>query len=578
MDSLESKRKFIIWAILLIGFLVRIYRIDWGLPAEYWADEDVILSYSAYIGLTKSLNPYTFGYSSLIFYVGTLIGFVDWIILNLAGANVDWDFLWSSYFADYTIVVLSARIFLALVGVLTVYLTYRIGEKVSEKVGLISALLVALSPLAIVETRRYGGDGLMGLFTTLSLLFTTKFINSNKFKDAILSSVFAGFALGTKYYGGAVIISLWVAMLIKQKSLIKTLKSRNFWVSIVVLLGSFLLSSPYILVHPKLFIKFFGHNILHAVGGHLGFEHSPPAYWTGLTHIAYSISLVGLLIAIGVIVYHLTKPHPKITPIAAFPLLFYILTAFWKTSFARYFYVVTPPMAILAACGLNYLWNKAKFLSVVLVIASVAQLVIWDYAILRYISLPSSEEIVKKWITEHIPPDEKIATISPKSPFAPTKEYLLQRLRNSRTAAEVDTLKYKSLLRFSCQNPQRDMLFISPYHTRKRQYTLFTRIKNKAKHILKIKTTPNQSPAANVEELIKNYGANYFLAQSLYYLRHLAAPDYYPNYVKFYKKLFKQKPLFETGNEYITARELPPLKVMLKAKVAGQKYKIFKLE
>ncbi|HDG67984.1 MAG TPA: phospholipid carrier-dependent glycosyltransferase, partial [candidate division Zixibacteria bacterium] len=200
LDSLGSKRKFIIWAILLIGLFVRIYQIDWGLPAEYWADEDVILSYSAYIGVTKSLNPYTFGYSSLIFYVGTLIGFVDWVILNLAGANVDWDFLWSSYFADYTIIVLSARIFLASVGVLTVYLTYRIGEKVSEKVGLISALLVALSPLAIVETRRYSADGLMGLFTTLSLLFTIKFVDSNKSKDAILSSIFAGFALGTKYY------------------------------------------------------------------------------------------------------------------------------------------------------------------------------------------------------------------------------------------------------------------------------------------------------------------------------------------------------------------------------------------
>jgi len=44
------------------------------------------------------------------------------------------------------------------------------------------------------------------------------------------------------------------------------------------------------------------------------------------------------------------------------------------------------------------------------------------------------------------------------------------------------------------------------------------------------------------------------------------------------QKVFKQKPLFEVGNEFLTTRELPPLKVMLTAKVAGQKYKIFKLQ
>ena len=524
------------------------------------------------------MNPYTFGYSSLIFYVGTLIGFVDWAILNLAGANVDWDFLWSSYFANYTIIVLSARIFLALVGVLTVYLTYRIGEKVNEKVGLISALLVALSPLAIVETRRYGGDGLMGLFTALSLLFTIKFVDSDKFKDTILSSIFAGFALGTKYYGGAVIISLWVAMLIKEKSLIKTLKSRNFWISVAVLLGSFLLSSPYILVHPKLFIKFFGHNILHAVGGHLGFEHSPPAYWTGLTHIAYSISLVGLLIAIVVIIYHLTKPHPKITSVAAFPLLFYILTAFWKTSFARYFYVVTPAAAILAAYGFNYLWHKTKLISGFLILAALVQLWLWDYGILRYISLPSSDEIIKEWILQHIPEGETIATISYKSPLPPQREYLLKQLNESREHSQIDTLKYKNLLRFSYHQTRITIFCVYPSHSSKANSS-FNKIKNKLRKILKIKTSSRkQISYFDIKDLTKRSHSTYFLAQSIYYLRHFAAPDYYPDYIQFYQKVFKQEPLFEVGNEFLTTRELPPLKVMLTAKVAGQKYKIFKLE
>ncbi len=567
----KISEKFYLWTIIILALAIRLYRIDWGLPWEYWGDEGTILSYVSFMALTKSLNPYIFNYSSLIFYIALLVGSAVYVILNLFGAGLDWNTFWQSFFGNPTILAGAVRIVQALIGTATVYFTYQVGRQIGHKIGLISALIVSLSPLAIVESKKYGGDGIMALLTTIAILETVKFCTYRKKIYFIAASLLAGLAAGTKYFGGLVLFSIWVNLyFINQKSIPKFLRSKLFWESLMYAGLGFLISSPYILITPIKFLHDFGFELFHAMSGHLGLEHAPPGFIGNTAHLAYGLSTIGLLLSIAGITIAFKKKDKIAIIIFAFPIITFALIGFLRTTFARYFCILIPPLSIATAYTLHKIKSKIIF---ALIILSLGELIIRDYGITRYFSLPGTNDLTREWININISPDTPISAMNFEGLFYPSTEQIETMLKNARETHKVDSLKFLGMLRFSPIEYRRAICFIKPTI---RSKTVFAdRFKAKLKSILG-KYNEGQTPKSlDIYNKIKECGAKYFIAQSQYYLRHMAAPDFYPEYVEFYRKLFVQKPVFEIGNEFITMRELPPLKILLTAKVAGQKFKIF---
>jgi len=85
-------------------------------------------------------------------------------------------FALADVFALTGVSALNARIVSAAVGVLTVYVVYRLGRLLYDRpVGLIAALLLALMPYHVIVTRQVLLDGPMTLFATLALYTVAKY-------------------------------------------------------------------------------------------------------------------------------------------------------------------------------------------------------------------------------------------------------------------------------------------------------------------------------------------------------------------------------------------------------------------
>ena len=574
--SENTRNRILLWLILLFALVVRLYRFDWGLPWVRWGDEHTIISYSAFISLNKTLNPFNFHYSSLVFYFVSVLGWVIYAVLNLLGVDVDWDTFWLSFFGDPTILTISARIFQAFIGVVTVYIVFEIGQYINKKIALFSALIFALSPLAVIESKKYGGDGIMAFFCAVALLFVVRYITTQRAKYLLISALFAGFAAGTKYFGGVVLVSLWTGMYFTQKSLKRVIKSGYFWLSIVFAMIGFLISSPYIVITPFRFFKDLGYEFFHILSGHLGFEHAPPAPVGNIFHLVYALGIAGFIVFVFGVILGFRRKDKIVIALVMFPLAIYLITAFGKTSFARYFCSLLPSLVVVSAYGFEWLWRQRRFLFWVMALLALAEFGVRTYGILRYFSLPISDDIAREWIVKNLPADAKIAAMNPGALFFPSTVEMRAKLEKSIREHKVDSLKYIGMLRFAPVEYRRDMCKL-PAAAGKYRKSPGVWLKEKVKKILGKSASVHTSPV-DIWEKLKECDAFYFVAQSQYYMRHFNAPDVYPDYVEFYNKIFQTHPLFEVGNEFVTTREIPPLKVLITAKVAGQKYRIYPLK
>lgn len=91
-------------------------------------------------------------------------------------------------------------VMVALFGIFTVWLVYKIGNELfDEKTGIIASALYAISPLVIAYSRSSWNPNLMPFFSILTLYFAFKGIEKNKILYFFLSGIFLGIAMQLHY-------------------------------------------------------------------------------------------------------------------------------------------------------------------------------------------------------------------------------------------------------------------------------------------------------------------------------------------------------------------------------------------
>ena len=140
MKSLEQYQKsvsrysrIILISILVIGFLIRLYGINWGLPYLYDPDEPIFVQLAGNILADRNLNPHWFGApATTIIYM--LAGLYTLIFLMGRGLGIfasSEDFA-ALYFQDPTIFYLSGRLISAVFGIATIVIIYLIGTRIGS--------------------------------------------------------------------------------------------------------------------------------------------------------------------------------------------------------------------------------------------------------------------------------------------------------------------------------------------------------------------------------------------------------------------------------------------------------------
>lgn len=195
MNFLKSKKIFLLTSVLLLAVFLRLWKISEYMTFLGDEGRDVLVVYDILHGKFTLLGP-----------TASVGGFFLGPIYYYFMAPFLWLFNYNP---------VGPAVMVALFGVATVFLVYKIGsEFFGFKAGLIASLLYTISPLVIAYSRSSWNPNLMPFFSLLTLYITYKAISKNKMVLFILGGIFLGIAMQMHYLATflTIIIALYILL------------------------------------------------------------------------------------------------------------------------------------------------------------------------------------------------------------------------------------------------------------------------------------------------------------------------------------------------------------------------------
>lgn len=239
--------------VLLLAVALRLWGLFHDLPFSYFGDELHFMKRSAALG-TGDLNPHWFHKPALLMYTLAFVDGLYFVAGRLTGRFDSTAAFGAHFLTDPEPFLLLGRFVVFLCGVATVFVIYRIGQKVFGSVaGAFSAGLVGavLAPM-IASSQVIKSDVPSGLLIALSVLVYLRTRDDGRWRWLVLASLLAGAAMGTHYYGMVLVptyafLELWRAFERRERWGRAILRSAS--VSILFVIG-FFVTSPYNFLDP----------------------------------------------------------------------------------------------------------------------------------------------------------------------------------------------------------------------------------------------------------------------------------------------------------------------------------------
>lgn len=352
---------FLFLIIFTLGgaFYLRYPSINYGMP--YFYDEDEAHHFNRSINMAKSgdLNPHYFHKPSLHFYLRMPVIYAAYLWSKKQGyiESLSEVRTFNRYgIADYAFTashpsfVKWNRAWSVLISLLLVLFTILISKVLthSNAVAFASGVLCATSPALIEYSGVIGVDILMSLMCLISVYFALLATHKFSFSWILLSSLFAGLAVSSKYNAAPIGAVPIAALLVTRQFNFKKL-----FIVICLSAFSFFLASPYILISFNEFLSDLKYEIWHySVAGHVGHMANPGLeqvyfYTHWLTNQGVGL-LTFVTACLGMLALYLKNKQRAIV-FLIFPFLFFILMVSQKANFVRNMLVVIPFLCILSA-------------------------------------------------------------------------------------------------------------------------------------------------------------------------------------------------------------------------------------
>ncbi|NJP05549.1 MAG: glycosyltransferase family 39 protein [Chloroflexaceae bacterium] len=359
ITSQKAGRRLIRWwwliavvSITAIALLLRVWGRAWSLPYVDHPDEPAVMNVVVRI-VQGQLNPKHFFYPSLILYAQALVlhGHLWWG--HLTGLYPDGFVLPRSnhFYTTIPQAFIWARVVTALLSSATVLaLAVWGGRLAGRRAGVVAALLLALSPWAIIHAHYMTVDAPSGLFALLALLATWQILDHGRWRDYVLAGVLIGLAIGSKYQSGLTLVPLLLAHgLHWRKDMLRS--GRRLLLAGMLAVTVFLLTSPYTLLDFADFRKTMQTLLESYDGSHGDVRRSWPfdAYlwfhWhEGLGAVPFVLAILG----VGVLI----RRWPAAAVVwLSFPLLLIVSLLRLPSHFYRNLLPAQPPLFLLAGIG-----------------------------------------------------------------------------------------------------------------------------------------------------------------------------------------------------------------------------------
>ena len=466
LDNSHIKSRIAIFLIIILSLGLNFYAIWWGLPSQsrnqlYYSDKSQIksetdlitesmvtqsltdvksLPTSAYnpirtyhpfeesiLKSVSNMNPGKLDFDPKYYFYGSLYIYLVSFFLGIGAllniltitSNIQFYFLHPFEMAK---IYLVGRSLSALLATMSVYLIYLIGKRMrGEGHGLLSAIIMAITPVFVINAHFLVPDVTMVFFVTLSFSFLVRTLESDRMKYYILFGIASGLAGSSKYPGGLIIFVLPLSFLIRDysKQSLKKIRERStinkLLLAFLSALLTFVILNPYMFFYSEktgqvvnIYIQVYGHIAQDLLSTLFNFANL--TRW-GLSWPLLIISVLGLILFICQ-----GKKSEKLAVI--WIALYSLFFALAKQQMVRYILPIVPFLALASAFSILpiYRWLKEKSLHLMLYLFTCMIIISLGWSFLYTVAFENimSGEIrteAGRWISKNIPENSKIGMV-----------------------------------------------------------------------------------------------------------------------------------------------------------------------
>jgi len=378
--------------VVVVAAGLRLWGINFGLPALYRPDEDVTVGRAMGI-LHGVLNPHFADWPHLYFYVAAA-----WLApLRLVG-------LVSDPASGY----LGVRVLDALLGSLTVLLVFEFGRRAyGWLAGFFGAAALAVAFLHVRDSHFGTLDIPLSLACVAALYIAYRTLQSRGLWPLLINGITLGVATSLKYNGALVFAGIAAGQTLRARAELLRWPRLLARLALISVLGivTLALTSPFLVLDPGM--------TQHGIGyifAHLGRATAPAIGWVQLSvALWFGIDPVLVLLAVIGVAYAAWRRQPADWIILTFLLVYFLLIGAGRSVFLRYADPMIPLLLLLGGRALAVFVQLTALgrtrrlaLGVAFVLIAVAPLV-HDVRYDLLIQQTDTRTLAFDWLAQHVP-------------------------------------------------------------------------------------------------------------------------------------------------------------------------------
>ena len=371
---------------------LRLWGINFGLPALYRPDEDVTVGRAMGI-LHGVLNPHFADWPHLYFYVAAA-----WLApFRLLG-------LVSDPASGY----LGVRVLDALLGSLTVLIVFEFGRRAyGWLAGIFGAAALAVAFLHVRDSHFGTLDIPLSLACVAAMYVAYRTLQARGVRPLLTNGITLGVAASLKYNGALVFAGIAAAQTLRARAELIRWQRLLLRLALIGVIGivTLALTSPFLVLDPGM--------TQHGIGyifQHLGRATAPAIGWVRLSvALWFGIDPVLVLLAVIGVAYAAWRRQPADWIILTFLLVYFLLIGAGRSVFLRYADPMIPLLLLLGGRALAALVQltapgrtRRLALGVAFVLIAVAPLV-HDVRYDLLIQQTDTRTLAFDWLAQHVP-------------------------------------------------------------------------------------------------------------------------------------------------------------------------------
>jgi len=420
------KENWLIASLLLVGILLNVTGITWGLEHGTWLPDGEI-EFALKIGQTKDLNPHFFVNPHVYTYALFALYIVLYIFLRIGGVNL-------GAYSSVDDVPATAKMWLYLVprvfsvictlasALLVYYLVKRIGKPIA---AWFAAMFFTVTMTFVTYAHFEGRYALTVFMLLLPIYLLVRFVESRKRIWLILAGLVIGLSISTKYLNLFLVFPLIAAIIfVYGKNWI--MYAKRGLLSFALIAAGFLIGTPYALLDYPTFLKDIKFIFLvKDVSGYNGLFSPYKAWWFFPSILAngFGIVLLSAIVLLGVYAIYKGFGNKTRGLIALMSLSFII--PYWLALGSGYFFTsrylipVQVFLVVLAGVGIAaaYDLQKTRILTgLLLLVVILSGLYAYSADIMM---VHDSRYEARAWIVKNIPKGTTIDNFYRSEKFVP---------------------------------------------------------------------------------------------------------------------------------------------------------------